>query len=228
MSDTIDSIARTTTVANVVDNIRDRIILQKYKAGTMLAEIPLSKEYDTSRSTIRTSLQILESEGLIATLPNGRKRVVGITTGYVNDLYEVRKLLECEAVRLVIAADHVDYSGLAEAVGMFNDVANASEDVMRTTRAKANSQFHRALFEMSCNRPLLQCWITIEPTIAALAKFNSDTLDPKTHKDDYIFSHTKLLEMIITKDPNVVTYLTDHIEAAKRDTFIGLREVGCI
>lgn len=97
MAKTINSIDRTATVANVVDAIRNKIILQEYPAGQKLTELALSAEYKISRGSVRTALQVMENEGLIATLPNGRKLVVGITEKFVTDLYETRGMLECES-----------------------------------------------------------------------------------------------------------------------------------
>lgn len=119
MAKTINSIDRTATVANVVDAIRNKIILQEYPAGQKLTELALSAEYKISRGSVRTALQVMENEGLIATLPNGRKLVVGITEKFVTDLYETRGMLECEAARLILAQERVDYTGLAEIVNLF-------------------------------------------------------------------------------------------------------------
>lgn len=224
----IESISRTTTVANVVDNIRDKILLQEYKTGEMLAEMTLSQEYQTSRGTIRTALLALESEGLVITLSNGRKQIEGITEQYICDLYNMRKVLEKEAVKRVLLADFVDFSPLYSSIAIFNETEKECDDLMKINRFKANEQFHRSLIEMTNNRSLLQCWSTIEPTILALTKFNSATLDASTHKSDYIISHVELLDCLVTKSPVAVDLFLKHIEQAKQDTFICLKKIGCV
>ena len=213
MAKTINSIDRTATVANVVDAIRNKIILQEYPAGQKLTELALSAEYKISRGSVRTALQVMENEGLIATLPNGRKLVVGITEKFVTDLYETRGMLECEAARL----------------NLFNELESSPDEVIIASRSTHNERFHRILLEMSRNRPLLQCWNTLEPLITAFTNFNSQVLGAKTHKNFYINTHDKILEMLIAKDPAVIEYLSYHTKvAARNDTLQGLRRMGCL
>ena len=100
--------------------------------------------------------------------------------------------------------------------------------MMKEERFNANDRFHKTLLIMSDNKPLLRCWNTIEPTIQALAKFNSNTLDPKTHSVDYVKSHSRLLELLVTKDSEIETELRTHIDLAKRDSLNGLRINQCI
>lgn len=229
MAKTINSIDRTATVANVVDTIRNKIILQEYPAGQKLTELALSAEYKISRGSVRTALQVMENEGLIATLPNGRKLVVGITEKFVTDLYETRGMLECEAARLILAQERVDYTGLAEIVNLFNELESSPDEVIIASRSTHNERFHRILLEMSRNRPLLQCWNTLEPLITAFTNFNSQVLGAKTHKNFYINTHDKILEMLIAKDPAVIEYLSYHTKvAARNDTLQGLRRMGCL
>ena len=54
----IDSVTRTITVANVIENLRDRIILGEYPDGVMLTELALAGEYGTSRA-LRSSLSTI-------------------------------------------------------------------------------------------------------------------------------------------------------------------------
>lgn len=208
--------------------MRDKIILQQYKSGSMLTEVGISKEYNISRGSVRTALYALESEGLILTLENGRKRVEGITKKYVEDLYDIRKTLECEALQIVIAAHYLDYSPLFASVNMFQQSSSETAEVMKASRANANEKFHKSLVEIADNRPLLQCWNTIGPTIKALAKFNSDTLEAETHGADYVDSHVRLLDLIVQKNAQAKEALSKHIDFAKRDTFLGLKKIGCI
>ena len=223
---TIHIIDRTATVANVLSMMRENIILQKYSEGQKLVEQALSAEYNASRGSVRAALSALEHEGLITTLPNGRKLVAGISEQFINDLYSTRRMIECEAVRLIIAAEKIDYSGLAEAVSTFSDLEESSDEVMMESRVAQNMQFHRIILEMSHNRPLLQCWNTLEPLFTVFAQFNSKILGAKIHKELYINPHEKILEMLIRKDPALIDYMAYHIKvAAKEETLVGLQSL---
>ena len=225
----INSLERTTTVANVVDGIRGKIIVQEYRSGDPITELAVAKEYGTSRGTVRTALQALENEGVIVTSPNGRKQVRGLTEKYIQDLCHTRMMIECEAAKQILALKSVDFAEMAAMVSRFRDVSGAPPDIMREERTRVNMRFHRALIRMSRNRPLMQCWNTLDPMLGALTKFNSDTLVPETHDDKYVASHSKILEMFLAQDPGVVEYLAFHTyEATYKDTLEGLKLKGCL
>lgn len=229
MSKTINSLDRTTTVANVLDGIRAKIILQEYRSGDPITEVALASEYGTSRGSVRTALQALENEGLVVTQPNGRKQVRGLTEKYLMDLYHTRMIIECEAAKQILALKTVNFAEMAAMVTRFREVSDAPPDIMRDERSEVNMLFHRALMRMSQNRPLIQCFSTLDPMIEALIKFNSDTNVPETHDDKYVQSHSKILEMFLAGDPEVIDYLNYHTyEAAYRDTLEGLKIKGCL
>ena len=220
---TINSLERATTVTIVVEQIRLKIIAGEYPGGSALPEASLASEYGVSRGSVRTALQTLESEGIVVTFANGRKRVLGLTEKYLHDLYRTRILIECEAARQILGLGQVNFSELADMVARLQAAADFPPEIMRMERTRANMKCHRALIRLAKNRPLLQCWNTIEPMLGAFVKFNSDTLVPETHLDDYVVSHRKVLEMFLAGDRMVVEYLAYHSnEAACRDTLAGL------
>lgn len=224
MTTIINSLERTATVANLVESLRGRILLKEFDHGHAITEAALAKEYGISRGSVRTAMQTLEGEGVIAALPNGRKQVVGITEKYIHDLYHTRMIIECEAARQILALRHVDFAPMAAMVSRFQEIAEAPAATMRSERTGVNMQFHRALVGMSKNRPLLQCWLTIDPMLEALIRFNSDMLKPETHTDDYVESHKKILEMFLAYDAEVIPYLEFHaLDAPLRDTVEGYK-----
>ncbi|MGG0717058.1 GntR family transcriptional regulator [Robertmurraya massiliosenegalensis] len=225
MSNNIDTI-KSKTVSNILDSIRKKIILQEYKPESMLTETELAKEFNSSRGTIREALKELSSEGLLVTLSNGRRRVVGISVKFIDDLYSMRKLLECRAVEEILKKENVGFSALAAAVDDFQKVNNDSEEGFSHERALVNSNFHRTLIEMADNIPLMKCWVTIEPLIDALANINSVHLETKNHQVDYIDTHKEIFRLLISKDSSIVDYISYHVEAAKNDTLIGLGKNG--
>jgi len=229
MSQIINSLDRTPTVANVVDDIRFKIISQEYRSGDPITEMALAGEYGISRGSVRTALQTLEGEGVIVTLPNGRKQVLGLTEKYIQDLYHTRMIVECEAARQILARKSVNFTVMAAMVSEFRAMTDAPPDIMREERMRVNMEFHRALLAMSENRPLMQCWNTFDSMLGALIKFNADTILPEAHDDKYVLSHSKILEMFLAQDPEVVEYLEFHAyEAAYKDTLEGLKLKGCL
>jgi len=220
----IQSISRSAGITAIVDQMRFDIITRNYGPDEVLTENNLSEKYGVSRGSIRTALQVLENDGLIGTMPNGRKFVVSVSDKDIENYYEVRSMLECAAGRIILGMDYVDYSELAKAVHEFHVIAEEpDEQVLKARRLETNTRFHRVLVEMSQNRALIQCWNTIEPVLITLAKINSSVLDKTSHGHDYVELHTKILEYIIKKDEALIDYLNNHIMVeAKSATYKGM------
>lgn len=74
----------------IYNELRDRIILLQYPAGTVIRETDLAEEFGVSRTPMRQVLQRLQFEGLVET----RNAVGTIVTGFdlesLKDAYEVR------------------------------------------------------------------------------------------------------------------------------------------
>lgn len=220
----INGFTRAPTVVRALEGIRDRIVLCEFQGGETLTENALASEYAVSRGSIRSVLYMLESEGLISTQPNGRRLVIGITEKFIEDLYETRILLECEASNLCIQKSNLDYSRLANALAQFYTLQSAPKEMLYIERANANTRFHRALIETAENRSLLQCWETVEPLTHALSKLNYLTLADKTNDDELTQSHTAILDMVIKKNADIARHLRQHIHVAIGESIDGWRQ----
>jgi len=226
MKDYISSIERATTVASVVEQLRKKIILGAYPVGELITENNISEECGVSRSSIRTALHVLEQEGLIKVLPNGRKLVVGLSEKDIHDLYQVRSLLECSAVELILKRSSINYATLANKVHDFEELLDEQEEkVVIKRRNQVNLEFHRTLLEMSNNQSLLRCWTLEQPLMSVLSEINSENLTTGTHLEEYVQKHSEILRMLLTKDFSVVEYVKQHVEEdALNTTLLGLKK----
>lgn len=220
----INIVDRAPAAGKALTSIRDSIVMQHFRHGDMLIEAVLAEDIKVSRGSIRTAFQALEKEGLISTLPNGRKTVVGIDEKFIVDLYETRTLLEKAAARTCMGNTNIDFSRIAMALPLFYTLQTAEENIIFQKRAEANTLFHRAFFEAADNRSLLQCWETIEPILFSLAKFNYVTLGSQTDDDVLVQTHTTLLEMLLKKDKSILSEIQAHNEVAKIESLEGLEK----
>lgn len=81
--------------------IKTSILNLTYAPGMPLTEAKLTAELGMSRSPIRTAIKMLESEGLIITDYYKSMTVKEITDKDINEIYQIRQLLESEAFRLI-------------------------------------------------------------------------------------------------------------------------------
>ena len=82
--------------------LRDKILNEDYQAGQKLNEVALSKELNISRTPIREALKQLELEGLVKSIPNKGVYVLGFSPRDIDDMLEIRVVLEGLAIQLAI------------------------------------------------------------------------------------------------------------------------------
>lgn len=94
-----ESLGRISTVEKLADILRGRIIKGLYEPGERLAEDTIVKSLGVSRNTLREAFRLLVHEGLAVAEFNRGVFVRRLTAADVVDLYRVRRLVECAAVR---------------------------------------------------------------------------------------------------------------------------------
>lgn len=93
------------------ETIKTNILNLTYPPGMPLTESMLSEELDMSRSPIRTAIRMLQAEGLIMTDFYKSMTVKEITREDIEQIYQLRELLELPAFRLIFdAGRHEEYS----------------------------------------------------------------------------------------------------------------------
>lgn len=103
----------TSSVARAYDHIRRAIISGQYPPNSPLRLQRIANEADVSMIPVREALRTLEAERLVRTVPNRGAIVAGLSLDDVRDAYEIRILLETEALRRSYA--HLTEEDLAEA-----------------------------------------------------------------------------------------------------------------
>lgn len=86
----------------VLDELRQSIISGRLNPGDRLIERELISMMGVSRTVIREALRQLETEGLVAMIPNKGPVVRSLTLEEAKDLYAIRSVLEGLAARLFV------------------------------------------------------------------------------------------------------------------------------
>ena len=89
--------------AQAYEKIKENILNLTYSPGMPLTEAMLATELGMSRSPIRAAIQMLRSEGLIVSDYYKSMTVREITDRDINELYQIRELLEGAAFRLIFS-----------------------------------------------------------------------------------------------------------------------------
>jgi DNA-binding GntR family transcriptional regulator len=129
----------------VLDGLRRAIIDGRLAPGMRLTERELTKMMGVSRTVVREALRQLESEGLIALIPNKGPVVRALTLAEAKDLYSIRAVLEGLAARLFVEnASEAQKKQLARALEV---VADAYEKGDAQQVLDTKNRFYDVLFE---------------------------------------------------------------------------------
>lgn len=91
--------------------IKENILNLTYAPGMPLTEAMLTAELGMSRSPVRAAIQMLQAEGLIVSDYYKSMTVREITDKDINELYQIRELLEGAAFRLIfVSGRNEEYS----------------------------------------------------------------------------------------------------------------------
>ncbi len=129
----------------VLDGLRRAIIDGRLAPGARLTERELTEMMHVSRTVIREALRQLETEGLIANVPNKGPVVRALSLDEAKDLYTIRAVLEGLASRLFVQnATDADIKRLAQALDV---VVGAYERGDAQEVLETKNRFYDVLFE---------------------------------------------------------------------------------
>ncbi len=141
--------------------------------GQVLSENKIADRLSVSRTPVREAIRVLETENLVTFMP-GRKVVVSVPTeSDVEEVYEIRALVEAEGLRRITA----DREDLIRELERHIDEAKRLRELgdLRGV-AEANGRFHAAIVSALDNRRLERFVGSLHDTIQ---RFRSYSLTPE-------------------------------------------------
>jgi len=146
------SAPRPETVADrIAALLREAIADGSLAAGTALRQDDLALRFGFSRMPIRDALRLLEAEGVVAIHPTRGAFVARMDAAEIGEIFQVRALLEREALRLALPKLRTQDLDAAAAI---LDRLDVEPDVGRW--GALNREFHLALYRPCGNARLLE------------------------------------------------------------------------
>lgn len=138
--------------ADLVRSLELDIMLGRFKPRERLVEDALMARFDAKRHVVRRALDELQRLGVVVREKNRGAAVRDFSTEEVEDVYELRELLQhAAAERLPLPGDAALLAGLV-AIQRRHDAAVAANDLRAVD--EVNDQFHATLFAACGNRQL--------------------------------------------------------------------------
>ncbi|WP_240686961.1 GntR family transcriptional regulator [Amycolatopsis suaedae] len=203
-------LGRTSTAERVAAVLRTRIAEGFFAPGVRLSEQDIGTALGVSRNTLREAFRLLTHERLLSHELNRGVFVRVLTVEDVVDLYKVRKLVECSAVR-----------SLTERPATYDKLAGTVEDGRRAEREQrwrdlgtANIRFHAAIAELGGSARIVELMSGI---FAELRLVFHMMADPRRFHEPYLKRNAEILERIAAGDgPGAEALLAKYLDDAER------------
>ena len=172
----------------IAAEMRKAIYAGEYKSGDELSLTEVAEKLGISRTPVREAFQELEAEGLITLRMNRGAVVNTIDRKFVRDIFEMRRLLESDAVDRA-AKNGMETEKLLERL---YDLRDHIAEVSRSEYAQLNQDIHTAVWEAADNHQLkkylLEMWNG--PSVAGTPE---EVLE---HYRNSTFEHISILQFI--------------------------------
>jgi DNA-binding GntR family transcriptional regulator len=160
---------------SVYDQLKSDILRWKYKPGQRLPEGAIAERFGVSRTPVREALRRLEQEGLIVYLQQQGYTARNLNLRELNELYQVRVILEESATGLAADVARRGEEGKAE----LEELRVAWEERVQQTPEPgdpnlvyADEAFHETIAGVSGNRYLLGLLRSINERIRIIRIFD--------------------------------------------------------
>jgi DNA-binding GntR family transcriptional regulator len=147
-----ESLVRNASAA-ATELIRLAIVEGRLVPGQRLKEEELAREFGISRTPVREALLVLQAEGLVDAMPNRGATVRAHTAQDLDDLYQLRALLEGFAARR--AATRLDEAELVQLHESCERFARLEEDDVSEI-VRENVDFHNTILEGAGSARLIE------------------------------------------------------------------------
>ena len=137
---------------SLLGKLQKDILTGKLKPGDKLTEQELCKAYGVSRTPVREALRQLEADGLVENILNRGAFVVGMSEQDYEDMFELRKAYEGQAVKWAIERITEEEMDRLEETFEFMEFYTLRNDIDKMLTI--NSGFHQVIYEASHNRML--------------------------------------------------------------------------
>lgn len=192
--------------------IQQMIISGELQPGDRLHEVNLSEKFQMSRGPIREAIQMLVSDNWLIMKPRHGTFVKNPSYEEVENLFDVKKLLEVESARLAaknVTSEAIEY--LEKLVDDSFQVINDDEKIY-----PLNVEFHLSLSRLSGNDVLSDLVERAEKQLGFYFVLVSGLRNEEAWQE-----HSEMLQALKNKDSDKMAELmldhTEHIQQAFRD-----------
>jgi DNA-binding GntR family transcriptional regulator len=222
----INAIQNTAEV--IAQSLKEMIYEAELKPGQPLIQERIAEMFQVSRVPVRDALQMLIGMGIVINVPRRGVIVRPLSQKLLDDLFEVRKILEGAAIRMVLR------NATPELPRRLEELIRQQSECLKTgdvkQYGKLDEEFHQTEYEGAGNLRLVELirsnWERIKQARSA------SIVMPKHGKvwmATSIKRHKRILTALMKRDEEIAySTILENIESSKREIIACLRELGWI
>jgi DNA-binding GntR family transcriptional regulator len=191
--------------------LRNKIIHNELPPGTRIHYDELIEELGVSKTPLRDALNRLQQDGLIEIRPRSGTFVKVPNAKDIEDMFEVRKALERQAVAL--AMKHMKKEDIFQLYEQLNNVEQAIAKRQFHIFFSSDRNLHQTIIDCSRNQRLSQIMYSLEAQIAWIA-----VITAKNHERPHLANemHKQILKAMLDGKVELAQHLMEeHIEQVK-------------
>jgi DNA-binding GntR family transcriptional regulator len=205
---------RTSTAQRVAGILRERIMEGQFRPGTRLSEETITSGLSISRNTLREAFRILTHEKLLVHELNRGVFVRVLDTDDLRDLYRVRRLIECSAIRDLKEIPPAAAERLEAAV---RSGEKAAEENRWTDVGTANLRFHQAIVSLigspRIDEMMDRVWAELRLVWAVID-------NPMMVHEPFVIPNRHILNSLLNGDPARAVDILEHYLADAEQKFV--------
>ncbi|WP_127530408.1 GntR family transcriptional regulator [Paenibacillus kobensis] len=192
---------------SIASELRLQIINGTIKQGEKLSENRIAADFSTSRSPVREALKALSNEGLIRLERMGAV-VLGLSTQDLQELYDVRYLIESFAQQRLASGNHE--SLLANLKQLIDKMELAVKYNDYVEFSQLDFRFHESIIAEAQHTRILHLWKSIRHIVLTVMLITTDVVFSEGEKEQLrvIEKHRVIIKALETKDVNVIQNVT--------------------
>lgn len=199
--------------------IREGIYEGRFAQGSHITARQLAEATGLSRTPVREAMRRLDAEGLITLIPNRGAFVASWSTGQIEQIYELRVLLESFAAQM--AAERINDEQCAELEALAHEMRELVEQRPgdHDAIAHVNDRFHKGVLAACGNARLSDLLGAITEVPLQLSTFRLYSVDELRRS---ALQHGELVAALAARDPDWArSVMTAHIRSARHTLLSG-------
>lgn len=206
---------RRSLASQVYDALLQGILEGVFTPGERLIETDLTARLEVSRTPLREALNRLASEGLLLRLKSGGYEVVACSRKEIEEVYEVRLVLERLLVDLV--TDRITDDEIPALRELIEEAEYYSRRGNLDRLGELHDQFHRELYAASRNDRLTGILLGLERHAAL---FRMQVLFSEEFRAAALEDHRDIVAAIERRDRRAATALAERHVCRTRDVLL--------